>query len=49
MKRGRGVGTLALLLVVMLLGACAARPVKCDAHLVPINAAHPKDAHGAPK
>ena len=46
---GRSIGALAVLLLVMLLTACATRPVRCDAHLVPINAAHPKAPAEAPK
>jgi hypothetical protein len=46
---GPSLGALAVLLLVMLLTACATRPVRCDAHLVPINAAHPKAAVEAPK
>ena len=49
MTGGRGVAGLSVLLLVMLLTACATRPVTCDAHLVPINAAHPKAPIEAPK
>ena len=44
MTGGRSLGALSVLLLVLLLTACATRPVRCDAHLVPINAAHPKTA-----
>jgi len=37
------------LLIVMVLSACAAKQVRCDGHLVPINAAHPKPVVEAPK
>jgi hypothetical protein len=49
MKGLRDLRALAVLLLAMLLTACAARPVRCDAHLVPINAPHPKAPVEAPK
>jgi hypothetical protein len=49
MKGLRDLGALVVLVLVMLLSACATRPVRCDAHLVPINAPHPKAPVEAPK
>ena len=43
--RGLRIGAVLMLL---LLSACAStHPVKCDAHLVPINAPHPKVVPGS--
>lgn len=49
MNGSGAVTDLAVLLLALLLCACAPHPVKCDAHLVPINAAHPKAPVEAPK
>jgi len=46
---GLGSRWLSVLLLVMALSACAAKQVRCDGHLVPINAAHPKAPVEAPK
>ena len=46
----RVLGAMAAWLVLLLAAGCAShRAVRCDAHLVPINAPHPKPAAEARK